>query len=187
MNLEFERMCHAGHRRPPEGQGFGGLYQQGFYINYLHGLDYLCRRYLSKNKKVLELGCFYGASSELFSEYSDSVTCVDLELYPEMEDVIKKRNINFFKDNSIAFLKKINVGEYDFIYIDTTHDFGQTREEMLISYEKLNDGGIISGHDYNCHGVHNAITSTFEYPDIEIYLDSSWSIQKNSRLKIKKS
>lgn len=178
-------MCHAGHPRPHLGKGFGGLYQEGFYVNYLHGLDYLCRRHIKKNTKILELGCFYGASSKLFREYSNDVTCVDLVLYPEMEDLIKSYDIKFYKSNSVSFLNEITIGQYDLIYIDTSHDYEQTRSETLLSYSKLNDGGIISGHDYNCHGVHNAIVSTFQYPDIEIYLDSSWAIEKNKNLKFK--
>ena len=73
----------------------------------------------------------------------------------------------------------------DLIYIDTTHDYGRTREEILIAYENLKEGQYISGHDYNTHGVSSAILSVFEYPDIKIYLDSSWIIKKTSETKLK--
>jgi SAM-dependent methyltransferase len=186
MDLTLERMYHIGRPRPPKGQGFGGIYENGYYINYLHGLDFFCRKHINKTTKILELGCFYGASSELFSEYSDFVTSVDLELHNEMKDVIERKNVKFIQSDSIEFLSKLEVGEYDIIYIDTTHDFGQTKKEILLSYEKLLNGQFISGHDYNSPGVYNAVMDVFEYPDIEIYLDSSWLIKKTENLVIKK-
>jgi len=185
MDLTLERMYHVGQPRPLKGQGFGGIYENGYYINYLHGLDFFCRKHIQKNTKVLELGCFYGASSELFREYSDFVTSVDLVLHKEMEEVINRCGINFIKSDSIEFLENINIGEYDVIYIDTTHDFGRTKNEILSSYNKMVNGQIISGHNYNSHGVYNAVMDVFEYPDIEIYLDSSWAIEKTDKLKLK--
>lgn len=188
MDLTSERMCQAGRPRPPKGEGFGGIFENGYYINYLHGLDFFCRKHIKKTTKVLELGCFYGVSSELFSEYSDFVTSVDLDLHTEMKDVIERKNIKFIQADSIEFLSNLEVGEYDIIYIDTTHDFSRTKKEISLSYEKLLNGQFISGHDYNSYGVCNAILDVFEYPDIEIYLDSSWLIKKTENLvtKIKK-
>jgi SAM-dependent methyltransferase len=184
MNLETERMSNAGHPRPEPGKGFGGLYQDGFYINFLHGLDFLCRKHITKNTRVLELGCFYGTSAELFRQYTDFLTCVDLEQYPEMVEVINKYNISFFKTDSVSFLKGIEKGSFDLIYIDTSHDYYTTMEELKWSFNNTINGQIIAGHDYNTPGVYNAIRATFLYPDIEIYLDSSWCIKKTDSLKL---
>jgi len=185
MNLKLERMYYSGKSRPTDGTGFGGLFQQGFYINYLHGLDFLCRKHVTKATRVLELGCFYGASSELFREYSDDVTCIDIELFSEMDLLLKRTKIKFHKESSLVFLPNALVGEYDLIYIDTSHDFGQTKKEIELAYSKTNIGQIISGHDYNSPGVHNAILDVFDNPDIEIYLDSSWAIKKTDTLKLR--
>lgn len=185
MKLDTDRMYYAGEMKPKNNEGFGSLYQDGFYINYLHGLDFLCRKHIKSENKILELGSFNGVSSELFFNYSKNLTCVDINLYPEMENLLKILNINFIKMDSIEFLKTIPHNYYDLIYIDTTHDFGRTKEEIILSYDALSEGGVIAGHDYNSHGVHNAIMDVFEYPDIEIYLDSSWAITKNINLKIK--
>jgi predicted O-methyltransferase YrrM len=182
MELEFERMCHAGHPRPPKGQGFGGIYEQGYFINYLHGLDFLCRNHIAKTTRVLELGCFYGASSQLFSQYSNNVTCVDIEYYPEMKEVVEKHGIKFIKQDSTSFLQSIEKGSYDFIYIDTTHGFSDTLQEIKSVYDKLDNGQWIAGHDFNCVGVQDAVNRAFKYPDIQIYLDSSWVIQKTEKL-----
>lgn len=184
MNLSTERMWYAGQPRP-EGKGFGAIFENGYYVNYLHGLNFLCRKYISKQTRVLELGCFYGASSELFSEYSDHVTSVDIEFYPEMQAIVDRKKINFFKEDSVSFLSKLQKNSFDFVYIDTSHDFGQVKKEVQLSYDMLELGKIIAGHDYNSPGVHNAILDVFEYPDIEIFLDSSWAIVKSENLKLK--
>ncbi len=177
--LEKERMWYAGQPLPKEGQGFGGILENGFYVNYLHGLNFLCKQYVKKNTRILELGCFNGVSSELFSEYSDSVACVDIEFYPEMQKVVKNRkNIRFFKQDSIEFLNNIKYDEYDLIYIDTVHSYDHVKKEISIAYQKLKEGSYICGHDYNSHGVYSAVLDFFKYPEIQIFLDSSWAIQK---------
>jgi hypothetical protein len=187
IELDTERMCHAGRPRPPKGSGFGGIYEQGFYINFLHGLDFLCRNHIKKDTRVLELGCFYGASSELFSFYSDDVTCVDVEYYPEMQDATQRCGIKFFKQDSNSFLQSIEQGSFDFIYIDTTHGFSDTLTEIKNVYEKLNTGQWLAGHDFNTAGVQNAINRAFKYPDIQVYLDGSWVIQKTDKLVFEES
>lgn len=180
-----ERMYYAGKELPKNGEGFGGLLQDGFYINYLHGIDFICRKYINKKTRVLELGCFNGVSSELFSEYTDYLTCVDIELYPEMQKVLDRTNIKFCKDNAIEFLEKMNYDQYDFIYIDDDHSYSHIKKEILLTFQKLKINSYISGHDYNTKGVQESILDSFIYPEIEIYLDSSWVIQKNDRLILK--
>jgi spermidine synthase len=113
-------------------------------------------------------------STRLFNQYTKDVTTVDIELSKEMKKLLLYfPNIKFVQEDSIEYLNSIPNQSFDVIYIDTTHDYGRTREELLLSYEKVKENGIISGHDYNTDAVANAITSTFKYPDIEIYLDSS--------------
>ncbi|NBP01564.1 MAG: class I SAM-dependent methyltransferase [Proteobacteria bacterium] len=185
MNLSTDRMWYAGQPRPEDGKGFGPIFENGYYVNYLHGLDFLCRKHVKKDTRVLELGCFYGASSELFSEYSDNITCVDIEFYPEMQNLVTRKNIKFFKNDSVNFLSQLEKNSFDLIYIDTSHDFGQVKKETQLSYNLLEHGKVIAGHDYNSPGVHNAILDVFEYPDIEIFLDSSWAIVKTDTLKLK--
>lgn len=39
-------------------------------------------------------------------------------------------------------------GHFDWVYIDTTHAYELTMEELAISMRKVRGGGIIAGHDY---------------------------------------
>ncbi len=119
MRLDTERMYNV-------GPGF----LSGFYVNYLHGLDFICRNFINKDTKVLELGCYNGISSEIFTEYSDLVTCVDIILQPKMEQLLNRTAIKFVLEDSINFLNSIEVGDFDFIYIDSSHAYENTIREI---------------------------------------------------------
>lgn len=177
-----ERMYYRGQPLPPEGEGFGGLFQDGFYINYLHGLNFICKQHIGKNTRVLELGCFNGVSSELFARYSDHVTSVDIELHTEMQNVINRTNIKFYKQDAIQFLETISYDQYDFVYIDDDHSYSHIKKEISIIYDKLKEGSYISGHDYNSRDVFGAVLDSFYYPEIQVYLDSSWLVKKDKNL-----
>ena len=38
---------------------------------------------------------------------------------------------------------------FDFIYIDTTHQYDQTVLELELAYKKIKNNGIVAGHDYH--------------------------------------
>lgn len=39
-------------------------------------------------------------------------------------------------------------GTFDWVYVDTTHAYAQTRDELDVFSRKLKPGGILAGHDY---------------------------------------
>ena len=161
----------------PRMPALGPLYNRGFYNNYLHGLDHLCERYVKKQTRILELGSYHGASTRVFIEHSDRVTCVDIQQYPQMNDILPALE-EFVISDSCDFLKSIEVGAYDLIYIDTTHEYQKTLEEVQLSWEKLLPGQFLSGHDYTHLGVHEALLHFFQYPKVNVFLDTSWLIEK---------
>ena len=165
MNLKTERMA-----------GAGSAFLSGFYINYLHGVELICKKYVGKDTRVLELGSFNGISTELFSKHSNFVTAVDVTLRDELREVVERCGVGFHQADSIAFLESLERGKYDLIYIDTTHDW-RTKREIEEARVKVSDGGYVCGHDYLSEGVHKAILEVFPFPEIEIYLDSSWLIK----------
>ena len=48
-------------------------------------------------------------------------------------------------------LKKFENAYFDWVYIDTSHSYKQTVEELELCRMKVKDDGIIAGHDY-CQG-----------------------------------
>ena len=77
--------------------------------------------------------------------------------------------VNYFEDNSIAFL-----------YIDTAHEYEHVIKEIDAWYPKVKLGGIIAGHDYFTPGVNKAVNEFFEIrPHPLISLNASWIAFKN--------
>ncbi len=166
MNLETERM-----------ETGDGAFYSGFYINYLQGLDFLCEKYVRKSTRILELGSYKGISSELFTRHSDFVTVVDIAIHENLKKIAAVYDLKVYQQSSLEFLADAEKGAYDMIYLDTTHEYEYTKSEIALSCQKLNPGQYLAGHDYLSEGVHRAILDTFNYPKIEIFLDSSWIIR----------
>lgn len=50
--------------------------------------------------------------------------------------------------DSLEAAKDFNDGYLDFCFIDSSHEYLQTKKEIPVWYDKVKDLGIISGHDY---------------------------------------
>lgn len=58
-------------------------------------------------------------------------------------------NVKIIKENSIRFLNSCPDNYYDFIYIDTIHDFEYTLKELNSAWPKIKKGGYLAGHDFD--------------------------------------
>lgn len=71
-----------------------------------------------------------------------------------LHDMVSKKfeqlnYVSVVRDYSFNFLKSQEDELFDFIYIDTSHKYEDTKSELELSWQKTKKGGIISGHDYN--------------------------------------
>lgn len=77
------------------------------------------------------------------------------------ENIIKSGlggNIKVIPKDSIEASKDFNDGELHFIFLDSSHEYLETKESIINWYPKLLDNGIFSGHDYHLYeGVRNAV------------------------------
>ena len=147
--------------------------------NLLHGLDELCRKYVNKGSRILELGSRDGVSASLFAYYSDKVTTVDINCSDALNRVLKiYPNINFEQMRFDPFLHQ-NTESYDLVYIDGDHSYENVIQDIKLSRDKIDRGGYISGHDYSilCPGVIKAVGEIFTSTDVEIFSDSSWLVK----------
>lgn len=159
--------------------GFGEYLVDGYRVNYLFGLNDLCKKYLKNNFSVLELGVNNGVSTELFCKYSKDVTAVDLLRSEEFENILKNStNLTFYQLNFSEFYK-LNQRKFNFIYIDGSHDYESVKFDIENCINFLHSDGIIAGHDYNssCSGVVNAVDEFFS--NVEVFEDSSWAKKIN--------
>lgn len=71
---------------------------------------------------------------------------------------------------SLDCAKMFNDGFLDFVYIDSSHTYKETKQEVIEWYNKVKDEGILAGHDFNADEVNRAVSQivpkTFTRTDI---------------------
>jgi len=129
-----------------------------------HQFDNLFYEIISYTPKViLELGVRKGESTFVFNKIQKILNNIHISI--DIEDcskVLDDPKWIFIKDDSIEFLKNynswsltnINALKPDIIFIDTSHLYKETLQEIKLSAEILGDNGSIMFHDTN----HNHFT-----------------------------
>ena len=117
-----------------------------------------------KPKFILELGVRKGESTYVFNKIqkvlNNKFVSVDIE---DCSNVINDPNWIFIKNDSIKFLQNFNKwsqnnansAKPDVIFVDTSHLYEETLQEIKLSTETISDNGAIIFHDTN----HNHLTS----------------------------
>lgn len=104
------------------------------------------------------------------------VDCYDKRHKPTKSSM-EENILNVFTDNT-KFIYKKSVdavddipNNLDFVYIDTNHTYENTRDEIMLYYEKMKQGGILGGHDYNFGGggVKKAVDEFVEKEELELH------------------
>jgi hypothetical protein len=72
-------------------------------------------------------------------------------------------NIEIVKRDSVSFLQNFPDNYFDFIYIDTSHQYEHTKLELNLSLKKIKKNGIISGHDYNRYRFDGVVRAVDEF------------------------
>lgn len=88
------------------------------------------------------------------------------------ENIIKSGeglNIEVIPEGSLDASCKFNGHSLDFIFLDSSHLYNQTKAEIILWWGKLLDEGILAGHDYTGHeqvkkAVDEIIPITFTRP-----------------------
>ena len=148
-------------------KGAYGTHWHGFQLNLLHGLKDLCDKFITKNTTILELGSHIGISTELFCQYSDFVTTIDIKQNDSILELEKQyKNLTFIESSTENYLNhciKNNI-KYDLIYIDAKHKLDPVLQDITLSKQVVQKNGIISGHDMldkNLNGVLRAVEKSF--------------------------
>jgi hypothetical protein len=148
-------------------------------VNYLYGLDDLCKKYIKKTDTILELGTNDGISSALFSFYAKRVYTIDLKKPSErLKKVLNEhKNIEFINGSFYEEINKLKMN-FEFIYIDGNHDYKSVVSDIKFCMPFLKNK-IIGGHDFyneNCD-VANAVVYCFPGKEIIRFGDSSWVVE----------
>ena len=167
LNLAKERMANQGPTKYDNCE-----------VNYLYGLDELCKQFILPTYDMLELGVNDGVSTELFSYYAQSITAIDRKSSSALMRVLREReNIHFLKMDFDEFWKT-NTKKFDLIYIDGCHKFTSVCTDIKNSLLHIKENGIICGHDMTSltPGVKKAVNHMFPTKRVHQFCDGSWLI-----------
>ena len=173
-------------------------WRNGWPLNhYMYGLFQLLE-YLeanidhTKSNKMIEIGSYMGESTMMFASTGifKEIHVIDPfegtekmnEEYGYTWDEVKKEfetniryfdNITLHEDYSYNVVDEFEDSSFDFIYIDASHTYEDTKKDIELYLPKVK--GIISGHDYHeSHsGVMKATNEILGSPDV-IFRDHTW-------------
>lgn len=90
-----------------------------------------------------------------------------LQLKNIYENIIKSglgEHIEVIPFGSLKAAKMFNGSSIDFCFLDSSHEYKETKQSIKNWYDKLLDGGILSGHDFISHdGVNKAVQELLPY------------------------
>lgn len=107
--------------------------------------------FLNKKVNVLEIGTFEGMSFLFFQKYLqlENLYCVDVIENENFKlNKEKFKNYKFFNTSSDDFFKKITDIKFDIIYIDGSHYAKDVYNDIVNSYHKLTENGILIIDDF---------------------------------------
>lgn len=135
-------------------------------FDFSHYYDWIAE-WLPSGCKIAEVGVADGDSviylakrllqhSKTFKIYA--VDNMDYGGYIQMktiyENLIKHgvaQYVEVIPKDSLEAAKDFNDGYLDFCFIDSSHEYFQTKKEIPAWYDKVKDLGILSGHDYHLY------------------------------------
>jgi predicted O-methyltransferase YrrM len=86
-----------------------------------------------------------------------------------LEQLQLASKVQLHKERAEQFLSDTDI-TFDFIYIDTSHDYETTRTTIDLSIPRLNPNGVIGGDDFSDEGtwgVARAVKDSFTKFDIQ--------------------
>ena len=125
--------------------------------------------------KVLELGAG-PLSTPVFIRHCNLVISIDLKFGEWVEDYKDYNNWSMLEGDDIQFMNQMLDSGMDFsiIYIDSSHKFEHTSQELELASELLEPGGVILMHDVSWAEVARAI-------ELFIYENDDWGFKSGPR------
>lgn len=79
--------------------------------------------------------------------------------------------IEIWPYSSLEAADKFPEVHFDFVFIDSSHLYEDTKKEIVVWYKKIKENGILAGHDVISHdgvrrAIHEVIPTTFSRKDV---------------------
>jgi hypothetical protein len=129
--------------------------------------------HLPKGLRIVELGVFRGEfANEIYSRMNpkelylvdiwegssgsgdkdgnNHITIDNMEhVYYDLREKYKKSfNVQVIRKNTTNFLNSCADNSFDMIYVDADHSYNAVTSDLELSFNKLQNTGILCGHDY---------------------------------------
>lgn len=102
------------------------------------------------------------------------------------------KTVELHVDDSVSFLKSMPNAYFDWIYIDSSHEYKHTLCELKAASTKIKPGGVICGDDWHSdtahrhHGVYKAVQEFCGFSQFKVSYgsnaDKQWALQNSSTL-----
>jgi len=161
--------------------------------NQVKGLVDFYKSIPDVGKKVgVEIGCFWGESSEIAAQFLKYLWCVDCwsdlatsdpDRLVFLERMKRFRNVAILDMPSHKAAQAVTDQYFDLAYFDALHDFPNVSRDIVSWYPKIKMGGWIGGHDYNegHAGVRGAVDFLLGIPDTR-FRGANWLSRKTPEL-----
>lgn len=153
---------------------------------------FFIKRMLGENLVGAEIGVYLGETAEYvlrnmkikqyymidpYTPYGDMQRSQEDwdQLYQKIRALFSSRNnVDFIRAHSEEACKIFRDNHFDFIYIDGNHEYKYVEKDLNIWYNKVKDGGILCGHDYQLDDVRNAVNDFATTNNITITTEEDW-------------
>jgi predicted O-methyltransferase YrrM len=152
-------------------QKFENLVEVGVWKG--HSISYLADK--NRNSKIWAVDLF---------ENTDDVYYQDPHFKKQLSHIYEIYNKNLINKNvrsiiqdikgdSAESAKMFEDNTLDFVFIDACHDYDKVKKDIKAWYNKVKDGGIISGHDYGSFpGVSQAVNELVKEKDLKLNIET---------------
>ncbi len=167
----------------------------------------LILKYLPKKSIGAEIGVFKGDFSPTLLKYADpkelhlidpwyhlepnwewapgNKSTIDglVGILLELRDEIEKNRVFVHVQDDLIALRNFPDNYFDWVYLDSSHDYEHTKKELDILHNKVKKGGIISGDDWRNdkshahYGVYKAIQEFLSVKEYKILYASESDLQ----------
>lgn len=141
--------------------------------------------YFPEDSRVVELGVYNGKFASKMLKHVKIKTYTGIDGWDKaygktseqawgfaQKAVSEYRNAVLIKGETTTVLRNIPDDSFDVVYIDSSHEYEHTLQELRLCKLKVRRGGVISGHDYECSnhpGVTEAVQEFLEEQGSEMW------------------
>lgn len=137
--------------------------------------------YTDHPRRILEIGCHKGVSTEAFLLTCEWVTSIDPwddeRIYQHFVQRVKDYPGLTIRGRSPEALKMIGSDSFDLCYIDAVHEYDDIMADIRACWTYVKWGGWISGHDYGFLAIKTVVDELLGGPE-QVFRDGSWCVHK---------